>query len=198
VTEKEAETGEQSIARKIVGTRLFLISYSPLWAMFAIRSPQAAIRTGFWALAAWGIADAFRLIVGSLRRSARRIHFDDVSDKSGEVSGYLATYLLPFIAGPPSDLEGWLAYAVYFSVAWAVFVPSNLGLVNPVLYVLGWRVFEGSRNGHREILICQNVPMAGTDEPVARLMGGVGWVQRPTRKPWTLIAQRPKPPGQDE
>jgi len=186
------ETKSHTFARKIVGTRLFLISYTPLWAIFAIRSSTTPGRLVFWALTGWGLLDAFRLIEAGLRRSSRNVRFDDVSDKGGEVSGYLATYLLPFIGGPPSDLTSWLAYAVYFLVAWAVFVPSTLGLVNPTLYILGWRVVEGTRNGRREIIICQDPPPSGTlGGPVARLTGGVGWVRRPSRQPWIWIARRP-------
>ena len=93
----------------------------------------------------------------------------------------------------PIDTAGWLAYAVYFGVAWAVFVPSNLGLVNPTLYVLGWQVVEARRNGRREIIICQDLPKPSSDIAVANLMGEVGWVQTPTRAPWTWIARRRRP-----
>lgn len=186
------ETRSHTSARKVVGTRLFLISYAPLWAIFAIRSATTPGRLVFWALTGWGLLDAARLIEAGLRRSSRHVRFDDVLDKGGEVSGYLATYLLPFIGGPPSDLTGWLAYALYFLVAWAVFVPSTLGLINPTLYILGWRVVEVTRNNRREIMICQDPPALGpTGEPVARLTGGIGWVRRPSRQPWIWIARRP-------
>jgi len=184
------------MARRLVGTRLYLISYAALWAIFAIRSTGLTEEIVFWALAGWGLVDAVRLIKAGLRRSARHVPFDDVSDKSGEVAGYLATYLLPFIAGPPTDLRGGLAYLVYFAVAWAVFVPSSLGLVNPTLYILGWRVVEASRLDQRVLIICQDPPKPGPPgEPVAMLMGGVGWVRRPTRRPWTLVAPRPPAGG---
>jgi hypothetical protein len=183
-------TGRQRVARKIVGTRLFLISYAPLWAIFAIRTTTTSGQVVFWALAAWGVFDAFRLIEAGLRRSMREVEFDDVLDKSGEVAGYLATYLLPFIGGPPTDTRGWLAYVVYFVVAWAVFVPSPLGLVNPTLYVLGWRLVEATRSGRRTLIICQDPPKPGCPGEAATLMGGVGWVRRPTRLPWLMVARR--------
>jgi hypothetical protein len=187
----DGQTGRQRLARTIVGTRLFLISYAPLWAIFAIRSTTASGQIVFWALTAWGLLDALRLIEAGLRRSARHRQFDLVSDKSGDVAGYLATYLLPFIGGPPTGIRGWLAYTVYFVVAWAVFVPSSLGLVNPTLYLLGWRLVEATRGGTRTLIICQDPPETGPPGAlVARLMGGVGWVERPTRQPWLRLAQR--------
>jgi hypothetical protein len=181
-------------ATRLLGTRLFTISYVPLWAIFAVRSSALTGRAVFTLLAVWGLVDAFRIISAGLRRSSRTIAFDDISDKSADVSGYLATYLLPFIAGPPSDFSGWVAYAIYFLVAWTVFVPSRLGLVNPTLYVLGWQVVEATRNGRREIIISQDPPRSGAGTiMVAQFSGGLGWVQRPTRWPWTWASRRDKP-----
>ncbi len=42
---------EQLIAQKIMRTRLFLISYTPLWAIFAIRSTSMVGQVIFWPLA---------------------------------------------------------------------------------------------------------------------------------------------------
>jgi hypothetical protein len=182
---------QRLIAQKIMRTRLFFISYSPLWAIFAIRSHAADGQAVFWLLTAWGLFDAFRLIEAGLRRSTRHVRFDNISDRSGYVSGYLATYLLPFLGGPPLDLRGWLAYGLYFVVAWAIFVPSDLGLVNPTLYILGWRLVEGTRQGRSELIICQDPPGRESEgEPVAKLMGGAGWIRRPTRRPWTWVSRR--------
>lgn len=177
-------------ARKLVATRLFLISYAPLWAIFAIRSGEPVVEIIFWALAVLGLLDAFRIIQAGLRRSVRHVTFDDVSDKSGDAAGYLATYLLPFIGGPPTDVRSSIAYAVYFAVAWSVFVPSTLGLVNPTLYLLGWRVVEATRHGQVTLVVCQDPPVSGPPgAPVASLMGSIGWVLRPSRKPWTWLAR---------
>lgn len=185
------DSRERLIAQKVMRTRLFFISYTPLWGIFAIRSDTVDGQVVFWLLAAGGLVDAFRLIEAGLRRSARHVQFDDISDRSGHVSGYVASYLLPFISGPPVGLRAWLAYAVYFLVAWAVFVPSDLGLVNPTLYLLGWRLVEGTRAGRAELIICQDPPSTGSEgEPVATLMGGIGWVRRPTRPPWTWVSRR--------
>jgi len=181
-------------AARLLGTRLFTISYVPLWAIFAVRSSALPGRVVFTLLAVWGLVDAFRIISAGLRRSSRTIAFDDISDKSADVSGYLATYLLPFIAGPPTDFGGWVAYAIYFLVAWAVFVPSRLGLVNPTLYVMGWQVVEATRNGHREIIIAQDPPRSGAASMmVGQFSGSLGWVQRPTRRPWTWASRRDRP-----
>lgn len=168
-----------------------MISYVPLWAIFAIRSDKTAVIVVFAAAGGLGLIDALRIIEGGLRRSMRHVAFDAISDKSGDAASYLATYLLPFIGGPPTDLRGALAYGVYFMVAWTVFVPSSLGLINPTLYILGWRVMEATRNGERVLIICQDPPTPGPPGAlVGNFAGEIGWVQRPTRQPWTSIARR--------
>lgn len=178
--------------RKILGTRLFIISYVPLWVIFAIRSDQLSVTVAFSTIAGLGLLDAFRIIEAGLHRSVRHVVFEEINDRSGDAAGYLATYLLPFIGGPPTDIRGAVAYLVYFIVAWCVFVPSSLGLVNPTLYVLGWRVVEGSRQGRAVLIVCQDPPQVGPPgAPVTNLAGGIGWVQRPARKPWTWVARRP-------
>lgn len=182
---------DRTIARKVIGTRLFLISYTPLWAIFAIRSQGVAEEIVFYVFTAWGLLDAFRTIEGGTRRSARHITFESISDQSSQVAGYLATYLLPFISGPPAGARAWAAYFVYFLVTWAIFIPSDLALVNPTLYILGWRLVAATRNGRRVLVICQDPPTAGLEAGVlaTTLMGELGWVRRPTRPPWTWIVR---------
>lgn len=172
-------TGASGWSRRAAGTRLFLVSYAPLWAIFAFLSRGLPSLLFFVTLTVWGMVDGYRIVHGGRRRSSRRMSFDTVSDRSGAVAGYLATYLLPFIAGPPSGWRQAAAYVVYFVAAWAVFVPSDLALVNPTLYLLGWRVVEVTRNGERAFVVCDAPMEAGADYRVSSLMGGVGYVLRP-------------------
>ncbi|MHB8449084.1 MAG: hypothetical protein ACYDAQ_01215 [Mycobacteriales bacterium] len=190
--------GEQAAparrGRTVLGTRLFLVSYVPLWIIFAVRSDRTLVTVVFGVLAGLGFLDAFRIIEAGLRRSVRHVTFTEISDKSGDAAGYLATYLLPFIGGPPTDVREAVAYAVYFVVAWTVFVPSSLGLINPTLYLLGWRIVEATRNGGTVLIVCQDRPAPGPPgAPVAQLASQIGWIQRPTRKPWTWVARRTPP-----
>lgn len=179
------------LGRRVLGTRLFLVSYTPLWIIFAIRSEDPWVLGIFASAAALGVIDAVRLISAGLQRSVRHITFDSVADKGGDAAGYLASYLLPFIGGPPGDGREAATYAVYFLVAWCVFVPSDLVLVNPTMYVLGWRIVEAERDGERFLVLCQDPPVIGAPgAPVANLPGSVGWVQRPSRAPWTWVARR--------
>lgn len=129
--------------------RLFIVSYSPLWLMLALRSlpspilhwsNRAALAVAFALLAAYSFVDALRLVSGAQRTGAVSYYFSDVDDQGGNAAGYLATYLLPFLGLVPTGLGDWAAYGVYFLVAGIVFVRTNLSLVNPTLYILRWRV----------------------------------------------------------
>ncbi|MGR6914360.1 hypothetical protein ACU635_08910 [[Actinomadura] parvosata] len=76
-----------------------------------------------------------------------------IEDQGGAVSGYLATYLLPFLTELPQGWGDALAYAFYFATALAIYVQSDLAVVNPTLYLLGWRLHKVSLNGENTILI---------------------------------------------
>ena len=71
---------------------------------------------------------------------ASTVMYSDSDEQGSAVSGYLATYLLPFVAlptGAPGPIAG---YAVFFILVALLHLRSNLGLINPSLYILGWRV----------------------------------------------------------
>ncbi len=110
------------------------------------RSDEPAWGTlAFGAIAAIFLIDAINLVYGSQRKGAITLVFENVSDQGSAVAAYLATYLLPFLGLTPSKLGDWLAYGVYLCVGLVIFANSNLALVNPTLYVLGWRVVMADR-----------------------------------------------------
>lgn len=143
--------------------RLFVTSYAPLALILAIQQsgnvwpPHRAL--GFWGLLAIGIlglADAYRLPRGTLRKGHQRAHLEDVVDEGGQVAAYVATYLLPFLG---YEVAGWrdgLALIIYFGVLLVVFLRSDLALVNPALYLTGWRVASANRGGTRVLVLIPN------------------------------------------
>lgn len=95
---------------------------------------------GFCALAA--------LLVIAILANARRagsVHWRivDPRDQGGAVAGYLATYLLPLVHTGDGDWRLTAAYAIYLFTVYVVFVRSeSLVLVNPTLYVFGFRIYD--------------------------------------------------------
>lgn len=130
--------------------RLFLVSYAPLWVMLAFRAAplhgwqwanhRTLLCVAFGVLALWSFLDALNLVSGAGETGSVRLWFSEIDDQGGNAAGYLATYLLPFIGLIPAGWGDWVAYGLFFAVAGVVFVRTNLALVNPTLYLLGWRV----------------------------------------------------------
>ena len=136
--------------------RLFLVSYAPLALMFAARflaSDRWQLATAFAIVGVWGFVDGWRLVRGASERSKRRVHVTKVTDQGGAVAAYLATYLLPFLGNLPSNWGDWIAYSLYFATALVVYVRSDLAVVNPTLYALGFRVVRGRVNDQESLII---------------------------------------------
>lgn len=140
--------------------RLFVSSYAPLAVILAVQRSEDVwpppARPAFWIFAAVGLVglvDAYRLPRGALRKGHIRVTLSGLTDEGGQVAAYIATYLLPFIG---FDVAGWrdvVALVIYFVVLFVVFVRSDLALVNPALYLTGWRVTSASRGEHRVLML---------------------------------------------
>jgi len=122
-----------------------------------------ALATSFVLL---GVACLTLLLYNARRAGETSVTVSDPRDQGSAVAGYLATYLLPLlgVAG-----EGWrvsAAYAIYFVVLFVVYVQSDrLVLVNPTLYVVGYRVYDvqlGSDTNHRRIMLVTKRRLTGS------------------------------------
>jgi hypothetical protein len=63
-----------------------------------------------------------------------------VEDQGPEVAGYLASYLLPFVAVDQPDAALAAGYAIFLVVAAIVYVQSDMVQINPIFYFFGRRV----------------------------------------------------------
>jgi hypothetical protein len=141
-------------ADTVVRVWLFFVSYAPLFLILGLRSwpdrTAAAAWIGAWALFSFLAWFALRR---QRRVSDRPVTIKETRGQGAAVSGYLATYLLPFVSTSPSSAGEWLAYAVFFTVTLVVYVRSDLALVNPTLYILGYRVTEATVGARRILII---------------------------------------------
>lgn len=143
--------------------RLFIASYAPLALILAVQRSNGVWppwdRPAFWGFAAIGVIgliDAHRLPRGALRKGHIRVTLSDLSDEGGQVAAYIATYLLPFIGFEVAAWREVAALVIYFAVLFVVFVRSDLALVNPALYLTGWRVVSAKRDQHRVLMLIPN------------------------------------------
>ena len=100
-----------------------------------------------WLTVACGVLAVLGLAAGA----AVLLRFRDVTpgswvartseDRGGEVAGYLATYLLPFVTVAEPGVRDVIAYALFLMIVGVIFVRSSLVQINPTLYLFGWRLF---------------------------------------------------------
>jgi hypothetical protein len=122
----------------------FLSSYSPLWAMLALRFDTIFLRILFVGLFVFGILIAGLVLVRGRSDHPSNIAITTTGDGGSEVSGYLAAYLLPFLVLPAPSVLDSAAYLIFLYVAGAVYVRSGLMQINPTVYILRRRVLRGS------------------------------------------------------
>jgi len=165
--------------------RLFFVSYAPLWAMLGFRSFSdhfnwhqfhSYIPILFLSLAAVSVIDGWRLVNGAQRKSSITARFDNVQEQGAVAGAYLATYILPFLGMTVSGVGGFFAYVTYILVVAVVFVRSDLALVNPTLYVMGWHIVSAVRVDHglsqASVVVCRNVSALVREVVVVQLAGG--------------------------
>lgn len=166
--------GDQADDRStlVVRALLFLSSYAPLFVILAIRFQGAALRGVCAGLAAVGLA-YLAVIVWVVPRAAqqRTYQVDAVRDASGQVAGYLATYVVPFVtvASPTAaDLAG---YCIFGVVVLLIFIRSDLAQINPALYLLGRRVASITSGPRSYYVVCRRLPRPPTCIEAVRVAG---------------------------
>lgn len=157
----------------LIHTRFFLISYVPLLLMFAARStPEWTPTIPLLVLALIGLVDAYALTYGSTPQGSEVMTVRKPEDQGGLAAGYLASYLLPFLGAGGFNYGDYLAHGIFFLVLWVIFVRSDLALLNPTLYLLGWRIAEcEGATGNRVLLLCRHAPAEGEQIRVVRFLG---------------------------
>jgi len=153
---------------------LFLSSYAPLFLILGIRSWSSNTVEGiaFVALGLVSIGGSAAVIRAVDTIEPSPMHVVSASSKSGETTGYLVTYVLPFLSLGTSSPADILSLAVLLVTFGLVFINSDLVLVNPVIAVMGFRLFEVEvPNGVTYLIIGKSPypPRASTDIRVRRL-----------------------------
>jgi hypothetical protein len=139
--------------------RLFLGSFALLFVLFAVRFETFWLQIACATLALVGIADMVWVgFVVTRRTSPDPIRVATVIDKGPEISGYLATYLLPFVTVSEPKIRDVCAYVIFLLVLAVVYVRSDMTQINPTLYLLGRRVVHVSTDGGWEGYIVVRSP----------------------------------------
>jgi hypothetical protein len=121
---------------------LFLSSYAPLFGLLAIRFEPRWLWISCGLLAALGVVSLWLLLRLDARASPGPHTLASVRDAGVEAAAYLGTYLLPFLTVATPTVRDVLAYAGFLLVAAVINLRSAVVQVNPLLYLLGYRVLS--------------------------------------------------------
>ena len=130
--------------RRWIFWALFFSSYSPLFLLVSLRS----IGTSTWlvligaSFAAVGLIGTGLFLTTVKKKNHRQYKLVAVENRDTDVAAYTATYLLPFLtvfSGTWQDLSSLGALIAIFGL---VYVRSRLIYVNPVLSILGYRLWR--------------------------------------------------------
>jgi hypothetical protein len=119
---------------------LFFTSYAPLFALLAIRFEPLALCLTCAGLATVGVGALFALFRLDKRASPGAHQLREVKHAGAEAGAYMGSYLLPFLTVSTPTLRDVIAYLAFIVVAGAVYLHSSVVQINPLLYVLGYRV----------------------------------------------------------
>lgn len=123
---------------------LFLSSYSPVFALLAFQVDWTDwwwLRLVLFALAVLGIGGLALILALTRSKPLRRLRVSQRRDAGAESVAFLAGYLLPLITATVDSAYTAWATAVYLLLAYIITVRSSLIQVNPILLVLGYRIW---------------------------------------------------------
>jgi hypothetical protein len=124
----------------VVELLLYLSSYAPLFVLLALRFEPKGLMFVCAGLALVGFV-AGPIVLARFRSVAPQVwQLKTVEDRGAEVSGYLATFLLPFVAVANPDTRQIIGYGLFVALAGLIYLRSGLVQINPTLYLFGWRV----------------------------------------------------------
>lgn len=158
--------------RVFINSLLFLSSFAPLFVLLAIRFNDVRLKVICAALAFAGTTGICTvLLTASRKKTPETLTPSHLDDRGADVSGYLATYLMPFLVVPDPTIADQVAYALFLAIAGVIYVRSNMLQINPALYILSYRVFAvlSSEEGFHGYVIARGDPALGAAMTIVRL-----------------------------
>jgi hypothetical protein len=142
---------------------LFFSSYAPLFGLLAIRFEQRWLWVSCAALAVLGVSSLWLLFHLDARSSLGPHLLASTRDAGPEAASYLASYLLPFLTVPVPTIRDIVAYIGFLVVAGSIHLRSSVVQVNPLLYLLGYRVLAVTDDhGLRAYMVTRRTVASGS------------------------------------
>ena len=134
---------------------LFLSSYCPLFAVFALLD---SFGTGAPSWICLGLAVLGPVLLYAMLRVAHRLgpqalHVETSQIRDGDAMAYIATYLVPFAAVAATTNRERGALLLFVLLISVLYVRSELFYVNPLLALVGYRLFQVSTPGDTSVVL---------------------------------------------
>lgn len=158
----------------LIRVLLFCSSYIPLVIIFSIRSYHDNI----FFIPGLVIASLLFLILLLVILISRKLapmplNLTKVEYKSSDLLTYMFSYVFPFLNIDFSSRIDILCIGVFFVMLALVYVNSNLIYINPMLSVMGFRLYQVTdSNDNTYVLIIQREILMVGSSIQARLLGG--------------------------
>ncbi|MXZ29704.1 MAG: hypothetical protein F4Z22_02430 [Acidimicrobiia bacterium] len=125
-----------------VRLELGLAAFAPALGLLAFRSRGSDWVWLFLIPAAIGVVVLLWGVVIVRRGNAEPLPFDDIKDLGGEILGHIGAYLLPVLIDTSQSTEEIVISAVVVALIIHIHVATGRVLVNPLLYLLGYRIYN--------------------------------------------------------
>jgi hypothetical protein len=138
-----------------VRLELGLAAFAPALGLIAFRTWGSQLAWLFAVPAAAGVVVLVWGAVLVVSGNPEPFVFGTIKDQSGEILGHIGAYLLPVLVNTASSTEDIAIVAVVMGVILLVHVSTGRVHVNPLLYLIGRRVYEATANDTAYFLIAR-------------------------------------------
>lgn len=169
---------------------LFVSSYFPAFLIIAIlyrrRHPGVAIAALAIGLAGCaGLAAVLRYLRSLVPKSVQVVR---CSRQDAEAMTYVVSYVVPFLFGVLEGPDSAVAFGVFFLVIGILYANSNMIHINPMLNVVGYRIYQ-VETGALPVTLISRYPILPGGRIDAVDAGGEIFLHVPSNGP---KGQRPK------
>jgi hypothetical protein len=153
---------------------LFFSSYSALFFLAAFRLQYPNPKVIACILGLIGVALMVWILAHAKELEPQEYTIRSVEDRGADVGNYLVAYLLPFLVVPDPGWGDLFAYMGFLLVAGLIYVKSDSIYVNPLLYLLGFRVARiETTDNYSGFLISKHPAEANSTITAARIRNSI-------------------------
>jgi hypothetical protein len=139
-----------------VRLELGLAAFAPALGLIALRTWGSQLAWLFIVPAAAGVVVLAWGAVLVANGNPEPFAFGTIEDQSSEILGHIGAYLLPVLVNTTSSTEDIAVVAIVMGIILLIHVSTGRVHVNPLLYLLGRRVYEATANETTFFLVARS------------------------------------------